>query len=166
MLSKAMQDAINEQIKNELYSAYLYLAMSNHFEEKNLNGFANWLRVQFEEEQEHALKFLDYVHDRGGQVVLKAIDQPPSSFGTNLEVFQQVLEHEKKVTSLIHKLYELALKENDYPTQIMLQWFIDEQVEEEKNASEIIAKLEMIEAHGTAVLMLDHDLGKRKSGGD
>lgn len=166
MLSKAMQDAINEQIKNELYSAYLYLAMSNHFEEKNLNGFANWLRVQFEEEQEHALKFLDYIHDRGGQVVLKAIDQPPSSFGTNLEVFQQVLEHEKKVTSLIHKLYELALKENDYPTQIMLQWFIDEQVEEEKNASEIIAKLEMIEAHGTAVLMLDHDLGKRKSGGD
>lgn len=166
MLSKAMQDAINEQIKNELYSAYLYLAMSNHFEEKNLGGFANWLKVQFQEEQGHALKFADYIHERGGQVVLKAIDQPPASFGTNLEVFKQVLEHEKKVTSWIYKLYELALKENDYPTQLMLQWFISEQVEEEKNASDIIATLEMIEAHDTAVLMLDHDLGKRKAGGD
>jgi ferritin len=164
MLSQAMQDAINEQIKNELYSAYLYLSMSNHFVEKNLGGFANWLMVQFQEEQEHALKFREYVHERGGQVVLKAIDQPPSSFGTHLEVFQQVLEHEKKVTNLINKLYELALKENDYATQVMLQWFINEQVEEEKNASEIIAYLEMIDARDTAVLILDHDLGKRKAG--
>jgi ferritin len=164
MLSQAMQDAINEQIKNELYSAYLYLSMSNHFVEKNLGGFANWLMVQFQEEQEHALKFREYVHKRGGQVVLKAIDQPPSSFGTHLEVFQQVLEHEKKVTNLINKLYELALKENDYATQVMLQWFINEQVEEEKNASEIIAYLEMIDARDTAVLILDHDLGKRKAG--
>ena len=166
MLSKAMQDAINEQIKNELYSAYLYLAMSNYFEEKNLGGFANWLKVQFHEEQGHALKFMEYIHDRGGQVALKAIDQPPAAWTTNLEVFKQVLEHEKKVTSLIYKLYELALKENDYATQLMLQWFISEQVEEEKNAGEIIAQLEMIDAHNTAVLMLDHDLGKRKPGGD
>ena len=165
MLSKAMQDAINEQIKNELYSAYLYLAMSNYYEEKNLGGFANWLKVQFQEEQGHALKFMEYIQERGGQVVLKAIDQPPSSFGTNMEVFQQVLEHEKKVTGWIYKLYELALKENDYPTQLMLQWFINEQVEEEKNASDIIASLGMIEAHETAVLMLDHDLGHRKAGG-
>jgi ferritin len=166
MLSKAMQDAINEQIKNELYSAYLYLAMSHHYEEMNLGGFANWLKVQFQEEQGHAFKFMEYIHERGGQVVLKALDQPPSSFGTNKEVFQQVLEHEKKVTGWIYKLYELALKENDYPTQLMLQWFINEQVEEEKNASEIIAYLDMIDAHDTAVLMLDHDLGKRKAGGD
>ncbi len=165
MLSKAMQDAINEQIKNELYSAYLYLAMANHYEEKNLGGFANWLKVQFQEEQGHALKFMAYIQERGGKVVLKAIDQPPSSFGTNMEVFQQVLEHEKKVTGWIYKLYELALKENDYPTQLMLQWFITEQVEEEKNASDIIASLGMIEAHDTAVLMLDHDLGHRKAGG-
>jgi len=164
MLSKAMQDAINEQIKNELYSAYLYLAMSNYYEEKVLSGFANWMMVQFQEEQGHALRFMEYIHDRGGQVVLKAIDQPPATWTTNLEVFQQVLEHEKKVTGLIYKLYELALKENDYSTQNMLQWFINEQVEEEKNASEIIAKLEMIDARGTAVLMLDHDLGKRKPG--
>ena len=165
MLSKAMQDALNEQIKNELYSAYLYLAMSNHYEEKNLGGFANWLKVQFQEEQGHALKFMEYIQERGGQVVLKAIDQPPSSFGTNMEVFQQVLEHEKKVTGWIYKLYELALKENDYPTQLMLQWFINEQVEEEKNASDIIATLGMIDTHDTAVLMLDHDLGHRKAGG-
>ncbi len=165
MLSKAMQDAINEQIKNELYSAYLYLAMSNYYEEKNLGGFANWLKVQFHEEQGHALKFMEYIQERGGQVVLKAIDQPPSSFGTNMEVFQQVLEHEKKVTAWIYKLYELALKENDYPTQLMLQWFINEQVEEEKNASDIVATLGMIDAHDTAVLMLDHDLGHRKAGG-
>jgi ferritin len=166
MLTKAMQDAINEQIKNELYSAYLYLAMSNQLEEKNLGGFANWLQVQFHEEQGHALKFMEYLHDRGGKVELKAIDQPPAMWSTNLEVFQQVLEHEKKVTNLIHKLYALALKENDYATQLMLQWFISEQVEEEKNASDIIAQLEMITAHDTAVLMLDHDLGKRKLGGD
>ena len=164
MLSKAMQDALNEQIKNELYSAYLYLAMSNHYEEKNLGGFANWLKVQFQEEQGHALKFMEYIQERGGQVVLKAIDQPPSSFGTNMEVFQQVLEHEKKVTGWIYKLYELALKENDYPTQLMLQWFINEQVEEEKNATEILDSMKRIEAHDTAVLMLDHRLGKR--GGD
>ncbi len=163
MISKIMQDAINEQIKNELYSAYLYLAMSAYFEERNLAGFASWLRVQASEEQEHAMKFYDYLHDRGGQVVLKAIEQPPAEWKTNLEVFEQVLEHEQKVTSLINKLYEQALKENDYPSQIMLQWFINEQVEEEKNASQIIENLKLIDARGTAVLMLDHDLGKRKS---
>ena len=166
MLSKAMQDAINEQIKNEMYSAYLYLAMSNYFEEKVLTGFANWMMVQFQEEQGHALKFREYVHDRGGMVVLKAIDQPPATWASNLEVFQQTLEHEKKVTGMIYKLYELAVKENDYSTQVMLQWFINEQVEEEKNDMEIIAKLEMIDARGTAVLMLDHDMGKRKAGGE
>jgi len=161
MISQAMQDAINEQIKNELYSAYLYLSMSAHFEERNLPGFAKWLRVQFEEEQEHALKFYDYVHERGGTIKLLAIAQPPAEWKSSLDAFQQVLEHEQKVTGLIHKLYALALKENDYASQVMLQWFISEQVEEEKNATEIIAQLQMIEEHGTAVLMLDHQLGKR-----
>jgi ferritin len=164
MISQAMQDAINEQIKNEFYSAYLYLAMSAHFEEQNLGGFATWLRVQFQEEQGHALKFMDYLYERGGAVKLLAIDQPPSEFGAHLEIFQQVLEHEKKVTGLIHKLYELALKENDYAAQIMLQWFITEQVEEEKNAADIIADLNLIEERGTAVLMLDKELGKRGKG--
>ena len=161
MISQAMQDAINEQIKHEFYSAYLYLAMSAHFEEENLGGFATWLRVQFQEEQAHALKFMDYLYERGGAVKLQALDQPPVKFGLHLEVFQQVLEHEQKVTGLIHKLYELALKENDYASQVMLQWFINEQVEEEKNATDIIASLKLIEAKGTAVLMLDHELGHR-----
>ena len=161
MISQAMQDAINEQIKNELYSAYLYLSMSAYFEGRNLPGFAKWLRVQFEEEQGHALKFYDYVHERGGTVKLQAIAQPPSEWKSNLDAFQQVLDHEQKVTGLIHKLYALALKENDYASQIMLQWFISEQVEEEKNATDIIAQLQMIEERGTAVLMLDHELGHR-----
>ncbi|MFN3307667.1 MAG: ferritin [Anaerolineales bacterium] len=163
MIPQAMQDAMNEQIKNELYSAYLYLSMAAHFESKTLSGFANWLRIQAKEELGHAMKFFDFIIERGGTVALKAIDQPPSSWNSNLEAFEQVLAHEQKVTKNIHDLYELALKEKDYPSQVMLQWFIEEQVEEEKNATEVIEKLKMIEAHGTAVLMLDHELGKREA---
>jgi ferritin len=161
MLSKAMQDAINEQIKNEFYSAYLYLSMSAHFQEKNLPGFAAWLRIQFQEEQTHALKLYEHVLDRGGHVDLKAISQPPAEWKTDLEAFQQVLEHEQRVTALIHKLYETALAEKDYAAQVLLQWFINEQVEEEKNAAEIVEHLNLIEARASAVLMLDHRLGKR-----
>ncbi len=164
MLSKAVQDAINEQIKNELYSAYLYLSMSAHLEASNLQGFAHWMRLQAQEEQGHALKFFDYMHDRGGAVRLQAIGQPPAEWKSSLELFQQVLEHEQMVTGMIHRLYELAAKENDYATGIMLQWFITEQVEEEKNAADIIADLNLIEARGTAVLLLDKELGKRGKG--
>jgi ferritin len=161
MIGKPMQDLINEQIKNELYSAYLYLSMSAHFESLNLGGFAKWMRFQAGEEQEHAMKFFDFILERGGMVELKAIDQPPVKFGANLEIFEQVYAHEQKVTGMIYKLYELALKEKDYPAQVMLQWFITEQVEEEKNAADIIERIKRVEAHETAVLMLDHDLGKR-----
>jgi len=161
MISKTMQDAINEQINKELYSGYIYLSMSTYFEELSLPGFARWLRLQALEEQEHAMKLFDYLHERGGSVQLKAIDQPPAKWNSKLEIFQEVLEHEKKVTGLIHKLYELALKENDYATQIMLQWFITEQVEEEANASLIVDQLKMIDDHDTAVLVLDKNLGKR-----
>ena len=161
MLSKAVQDAINEQIKNELYSAYLYLSMSAHFEANNLPGFARWMRLQAQEEQGHAVKFFDYMHDRGGMVKLQAIDQPPAEWKSSLALFEQVLEHEQLVTGMIHRLYELAAKENDYATGIMLRWFITEQVEEEKNAAQIIDTLKLIDAHGTAVLMLDKQLGKR-----
>lgn len=162
MISKAMQDAINEQIKNEFYSAYLYLSMSAHFEQQNLTGFATWLRVQFQEEQGHALKFIDHLYERGGTVNLLAIPQPPSQFGTHLEIFQQVLEHEKKVTGLIYKLYELALKENDYASQVMLQWFITEQVEEEKNAFDIMELLKNLGDTPAGLVMLDQKLGGRK----
>jgi ferritin len=161
MLSQAMQDAINEQIKNEFYSAYLYLSMSAYFQDKNLPGFATWLRIQFQEEQAHALKLYDHLVDRGGRVDLKAIPQPPAEWKTDLEAFQLVLEHEQHVTALINKLYETALAEKDYPAQVLLHWFINEQVEEEKNATEIVEQLKMIEARASAVLMLDHRLGKR-----
>jgi ferritin len=164
MLSKVIQDAINAQIKNEIYSAYLYLSMAAHFEAATLVGFAHWMRVQNQEEWTHAMKFFEYVNDRGGRVALKAIDQPPVEFGTPLEVFQQVLEHEQQVTGMIHNLYTLAVKEDDPATQVMLQWFVTEQVEEEKNASQIIEQLKMIEEKSTAVLILDRQLGKR--GGD
>lgn len=136
--------------------------MSAYFEARNLPGFANWLRVQFQEESGHALKFYDYLLERGGVVQLGQIDQPPVEWEGNLEAFKAVLAHEQKVTALINGLYEIALKEKDYASQVMLQWFINEQVEEEKNASDIIEQLLMIDARGTAVLMLDRQLAKRE----
>jgi ferritin len=163
MINKTVQDAINEQIKNELYSSYLYLSMAAYFESLTLPGFANWMKVQATEEQGHAMKFYNYVFERGGRVTLKAIDQPPFEWNSPLEVFEQALGHEQKVTGMINSLYALALKENDYASQIMLQWFITEQVEEELNATTIIAQLKMIGARETAMLMLDHDLGKRSA---
>lgn len=161
MLSTTLQKALNEQINKEFYSSYLYLAMSAHFENVNLSGFAKWMKVQADEEQEHGMKFYSYLLERGAKVELGLIAGPVVEGKTNLEIFKQVQEHEVAVTASINTLYELALKEKDYPTQIMLQWFISEQVEEEKNAADIIAQLEMIQDKGTAVLMLDHQLGHR-----
>ena len=161
MINKVMQDAMNEQINKELYSSYLYLSMAAYFEDKNLTGFAHWMRVQEAEEREHAMKLYDFILERGGKVVLKAIDAPKTEWKSTLEVAEEVAAHEAKVTASINALYELALKEKDYPAQIMLQWFISEQVEEEKNAAEIVANLKLIEERGTAVLMLDHRLAKR-----
>ena len=160
MLTKKIQAAINDQIGYEFYSAYLYLAMAAHFETLNLKGFASWMRTKFSEEQVHALKFFDYVNARGGKVVLPALAQPTGSWSTNLAVFTDALAHEQGVTARIHKLYELALAEKDYPTQALLQWFITEQVEEEQTVTGIIEQLKLIDARGTAVLMLDHRLGK------
>lgn len=162
MLSKTLQNALTEQINHELYSAYLYLSMAAHFDSKNLSGFAHWMHIQYQEETEHALKFYKYIYDRGSSVVLKAIAQPPTKFKTPIEIFEHVLDHEQKVTGLIHKLYELALKEKDYPTQSMLQWFINEQVEEEKNATEIINTLEMVGNSPLSLIMVDKQLGARK----
>ncbi len=161
MLTTILQKALNEQINKEFYSSYLYLAMSAHFEEYNLPGFAKWMKVQADEEHEHGMKFYSYLLERGAKVELATIAGPVIDGKTNLEVFKQVQAHEAAVTASINALYELALKEKDYPTQIMLQWFITEQVEEEKNAADIVAQLEMIQDKGTAVLMLDHQLGHR-----
>ena len=164
MISKTMQDAINEQINKELYSSYLYLSMAAFFANKNLAGFAKWMHAQADEEREHAMKLYAHLEDRGGRVLLKAIAAPKTEWTSSLEVAEEVAAHEAKVTASIYALYELALKEKDYPAQMMLQWFISEQVEEEKNAAEIVANLKLIEERGTAVLMLDHRLAKR--GGD
>lgn len=161
MIGKTMQDAMNDQINKEFFSSYLYLSMAAYFEDKNLTGFAHWMHLQADEEREHAMKFYNFILDAGGQVKLKAIDAPQTEWKSNLEVAEQVAEHEAKVSASINNLYEIALKEKDYPAQVMLHWFISEQVEEEKNAQELVAKLRMIEERGTAVLMLDHRLSKR-----
>lgn len=162
MISKAMQDAINEQINKELFSSYLYLSMAAYFEDINLPGAANWMYIQADEEHEHAMKLFAHLVDRGGRVHLKAIAAPETEWAGPMAAFKAVYEHEQHVTKSIHDLYETALKEKDYPAQVMLQWFIDEQVEEEKNAAEVVASMERIEAHETAVLQLDHQLAKRK----
>ena len=158
MIGKAMQDAMNEQINKEFFSSYLYLSMAAYFEDKNLTGFGHWMRLQADEEHGHAMKFYNYILDAGGRVQLKGIDAPATDWKSNLEVAEQVAEHEARVTASIHNLYEVALKEKDYAAQVMLQWFISEQVEEEKNAQELVAKLRMIEERGTDVLMVDHRL--------
>jgi ferritin len=164
MLSKVLQDAINEQIRNEIQSAYLYLSMSAHCEAANLPGAAHWLRTQWEEELSHAMKLFKYVNERGGRVTLQSIEKPQAEFPSLLGIFQQVLAHEQKVTALINNLYSIAIKENDYATQIELQWFIKEQVEEEKNAVDIIDMLKMSGESGPALLMVDRQLGARGKG--
>ncbi len=156
-----MQEAINAQINAELYSAYLYLAMGAWAETENLSGIANWMRVQFQEEQFHALKFFDYVYERGGNVVLKAIDEPPSHFDSALAVFEETLAHERKVTGLINDLYALAVEEKDYAAQSFLQWYIDEQVEEEASAAAIVEQLKMIGDNKMGLMMLDRELRAR-----
>ncbi len=161
MLSQALQDALNEQIKHELYSSNLYLSMAAYFECNTFPGMAKWMRIQADEERGHALKFFDHVNDRGGRVVLSAIDQPPTEFQSPLDVFQKALEHERKVTGLIDNLYALAVKENDYPSQVLLQWFITEQVEEEKTVTQITEQLRRIGPSSGGLVHYDRHLGKR-----
>jgi len=163
MISQSMQKTMNEQINKELFSAYLYLSMAAWFESKNLSGFAKWMRVQAEEEYEHAMKFFGHITDRGGKVELKAIAAPQVDWKSNLDVVKQVLEHEQFVTASINALYEQAVSEKDYPAQIMLQWFVTEQVEEEKNAGDLIYQVNAVENKESALMMLDHQLGMRQA---
>ncbi len=162
MLGKAVEEAMNEQIKNELFSAYQYLSMAAYCESENLPGFAQWMRAQSREETEHAMKFYDFILERNGRVVLHAIDGPVVEFGSPLEVFQQALEHEQKVTAMINDLYGLAARENDYASQTFLQWFVTEQVEEEKNAGDVVETLKMIGDGSEALFLLDRELGQRQ----
>jgi ferritin len=161
MISQAMQDAINNQIQAEMYSSHLYLSMSAYCDSINLKGMAHWLRLQSQEETGHALKFFDYLNARDGRILLQQIPQPVREFKGPRDVFDQTLEHERKVTGLINKLYDLASTEHDYATLQLLQWFIAEQVEEEASASEVVEKLKMIGESSNAIYMLDRELGKR-----
>jgi len=163
MLDEKVLNALNDQINMEMSSAYLYLAMAAALEDQNLPGFAQWMKLQYQEEVSHAMRLFDYVADRGGRIMLGAIDKPPVEFGSPTETFQKVLDHERKVTASIHKLYELAGEQKDYATQIQLQWFIDEQVEEEKTAEEILNQLKMVGAKPHLVFMLDRKLGERQA---
>jgi ferritin len=160
-LSKRMQETLNAQIKEELFSSYIYLSMAAYCETNNLPGFAHWMRVQSKEELDHAMKFYGYIHDRGGRVTLQAIDQPPVDFKSATDVMEQTLAHEQYITNKIHNLYGLALEEKDYASQILLQWYVDEQVEEEKNATEILSVLKMIGDKGQGLIMLDRQLAHR-----
>jgi ferritin len=157
----AVRDAIAEQIKHEFNSAYLYLSIAGSFAVANLPGFSHWMREQSDEERGHAMKFFDFLLDRGEHVQLQAIDQPPYAFRSPLDTLEQALEHEKEITSRIHKLYELSVQENDYPAQVLLSWFVEEQVEEEKTATEIVERLRMAGEEGAALLLLDKEMGAR-----
>ncbi|MBD3228382.1 MAG: ferritin [Candidatus Lokiarchaeota archaeon] len=161
MINEKLEDAINKQINRELYSAYLYLSMAAWFETKGYSGFANWMQVQFEEETFHAMKFFNYINERGGRVKLMDIEAPPKDWESPLDAFKYTYEHETKVTALINNLMKIATEENDYAAISFLNWYVDEQVEEEANASELVEKLKMTGKNGSAIFMLDKELAAR-----
>jgi len=161
MLNETMQGALNEQINKEMYSAYLYLSMSAYFEVLNMPGSAKWMRAQHDEEHLHAMKLYDYVNDCNGRVALKAIAQPQTEWASPVAAWEGVLEHEHKVTQSIHDLYALAVRENDYPTQSLLKWFIDEQVEEEKNATLMVERFRQAGTNVATLLLFDGHFTKR-----
>ena len=161
MLNQRMEDALNEQHNAELYSGYLYLAMSAWFQSVNLSGFAAWMRVQAQEELVHAMKFYDYINERGGRVTLKTIDGPPSEWDSPLAAFEGAYAHEQKVTGMINGLVDLAREEHDHATEIFLQWFVSEQVEEEDSANEVVQKIKLMGEASGGLFMLDRELGQR-----
>jgi ferritin len=161
-MDKQLEKLYQDQIKNEWYSAYLYLSMAAWFETANLEGFAHWMYLQAAEEQAHGKKMFDFLIDRGVKVVLQSIGQPPADFASPQEVFEKSLEHEQKVTGLINAIADHSDKVNDHPSKVFIQWFIAEQVEEEKNASRILDTLKKIPANSAGIFQLDHQLSKRE----
>lgn len=161
MMTQRMADAINEQINKEFYSAHLYLAMAAQFEEMNLPGFANWMRVQFQEEEFHAMKFLDHMVNRGMRVELKQIDAPPKEWASAYDIFAESYEHETKVTGMIGNLVRIAMEENDFASHQFLQWYVAEQVEEEDNTSTVRDKIKMVQDMPGGLYMLDQELAAR-----
>jgi len=161
MLSKKLEKAMNEQMVFEWYSGYLYLSMSSWFQQQELPGFANWFRVQAQEELVHGMKFFDYINEVGGHAKTGAIEAPPQTFKSILAACEMVLEHERKVTSNINRLVTMARKENDHATDNFLQWFVKEQIEEEATASQNVKKVKLAGRDGGALLMLDAELAQR-----
>jgi ferritin len=161
MIDSKMADALNDQINAELYSSYLYLAMAADLSSRNFNGFAQWMRVQAQEELIHAMKLYDYLIQRGGAVRLAQVDAPATSWDSVLSAFEDAYEHEKYVTGRINSLVDLAEELRDHATRSFLQWFVDEQVEEEATADEVVGKLRMVSDSGNGMLMMDRDLGAR-----
>ncbi len=161
-LAKKMEDALNQQINAEFWSAYLYLSMSAYYDTLGLKGFANWMHIQFEEEQYHALKLFDYLQNRGGTVELKPIGEVPNKWDSALNAFEETLKHEQKVTQMINDLLETAKETKDNATQSFLKWFIDEQVEEEASVNEILDQLRLVNGKGNGLFMIDRELRSRK----
>lgn len=161
MLKKKILKVLNSQINAEMYSGYLYLSMESYFRSVSLSGFANWMRVQVQEELFHAMKLFDFVNERGGRVTLDAIDKPDSDWGAPLAAFEQILRHEEKVTALINALMDLAIAEQDHATKIFLQWFVSEQVEEEAAVGDVVNKLHLIQNDSSGLFLLDAEMGKR-----
>ncbi|MFA6569906.1 MAG: ferritin [Bacteroidota bacterium] len=161
MIKKTVQDAINSQIVKEIYSANLYLAMAAYFHSINLNGFANWMRVQAQEENFHAMKFFDYLLERSGDAKIGSIAEPPAKWDSPLKAFEEVLKHEEGVTASINALADVAMKESDHASSIMLQWFISEQVEEESTASDIVARLRLAGDSKGGLFLMDNELKTR-----
>jgi ferritin len=161
MISQTLQDAINEQINKELYSEYLYLSMAAYLDAMGLPGMANFMKVQGQEERFHAMKFYTFLNERGGRVVLKAIEQPEVEFENVLDVFEKSLEHEQFVTKSINELMDLAIKENDHASKSLLNWFVDEQVEEEDSFDNLVNQLRLINGQGHGLLMMDREMGQR-----
>ncbi len=161
MLSEKMTSALNSQVNKEMYSAYLYMAMSTHSNEMGLKGFANWFMVQYHEEMFHAMKLYEYIARQGGLPVLKAIAEPPAAFDSAMDMFEKTLAHEQFITASINDLMEIAIAEKDHATRIFLQWYVTEQVEEEENDNDIIAQLKLIGNHPQGLMMLDRDLAAR-----
>ncbi|MBN2588613.1 MAG: ferritin [Sedimentisphaerales bacterium] len=161
MIGKKMEKALNEQVNAEMYSAYLYLSIESYFKSLNLNGFANWMRVQTQEEMFHAMKMYDYLIERGGRILLKKIEGPQTEWKSPLDAFKTVSKHEQKVTGLINNLVDLAIEEKDHATNSFLQWFVTEQVEEEANADELVKQLKLMENAPGGMFMLDRELAQR-----
>lgn len=161
MLSKKMQDALNGQLNMELYSAYIYYSMSAYFNDLNLMGFANWMTVQAQEELIHASKFFNFINERNGRVTLKQIDGPPTNWDKPINAFEDALAHEEKVTSRINELVNLALEEKDHATNIFLQWFVTEQVEEEASVGDVVSQLKLNGDHPNGLFMIDRELAQR-----